>query len=83
MESGKYELQSPFAKKYIALGKAEGEAKGKAECKAEAVLLVLTTRGLPISENVRQRVLSCENAATLERWLERSVTVETAAGLFD
>ena len=43
MESGRYEYQSDFAKKYIALGRSEGKAegdvegrsKGKAEGKAE------------------------------------------------
>lgn len=35
MDPAKYEFQSEFAKRYIALGKEEGRAEGKVEGKAE------------------------------------------------
>ncbi len=59
-------------------GFAEGEAKGK----AEAVLLVLEGRGLSIASEQRERVLGCTDAATLDGWLKRAATVESAEQLF-
>ena len=66
--------RSSFAKRCIARAKAKG--------KAEALLLVLIARGLPISQDIRERVLSCEDASALERWLERAVKIEATAELF-
>jgi predicted transposase YdaD len=66
-----------------AKGKAEGKAKGKAEGKAEgeatAVLTVLDTRGVPVPDAVRERILACADLAQLETWLRRAVTATTAA----
>ena len=86
MNSGSYEYQSDFARKYvaqgraegIAQGKAEGEAKGKAEGEAkgeaQALLTILTVRGLPVTEAQRQRILSCADLAQLDRYLRRAVS---------
>jgi hypothetical protein len=55
-------------------GKAEGKAEGRAEKKAEKVLRVLATRGFSVTDAQRDRVLTCRDLATLDRWLERAVT---------
>jgi hypothetical protein len=85
MQSGKYEYQSDFAKKYVAAGRAEGRAEGKAEGEidslARAVLAVLETRGVPVPPEVRERVLACRDLGALERWHARAVTVGSAAAL--
>ena len=86
MEARKYEYQSDFAKKYIALGEAEGEAKGKAkgraegeaEGKANAVLAVLAARGLAISDAQHTRVLAEKDLAVLDRWITRAATCASA-----
>jgi hypothetical protein len=75
MESGNYEIQSEFLRKYVAKGKANG--------KAEAVLLVLETRGLAIPDEVRQRVLASSDLAELERWLSRAVVAGSASEIFE
>src|SRR5690606_22275625 len=57
----------------------EGEAKGE----AKALLTVLDTRGLHVSDEVRERIASCTDPGRLEAWLRRAVTVERAEELFD
>ncbi|MFI2377082.1 hypothetical protein ACH5AO_18695 [Streptomyces sp. NPDC018964] len=62
-----------FEEKYLE-GKAEGEAKG--------ILRVLEVRGLPLSDDVRQRISTCTDLDRLNDWLDRSGTVERAEDLF-
>jgi len=67
-------------------GRAEGEAKGRAEGeakgKAEAVLAVLAARGLEVTEEQRERLLSATNASVLDRWLRQAITTASTADLF-
>jgi len=56
----------------------DGEAKGK----AEGVLRVLAVRGLPVSDEVRDRITSCTDLTYLDDWLDRAVTVARAEDLF-
>lgn len=69
-----YEFQSEFARRNQAKGKAEGEA--------QALLTVLSTRGLAVSDAARKRILSCSDLGQLEAWLKRSLTISTADELF-
>ena len=73
MQSPKYEFQSDFARKYTALGIAEGKLQGRLEGEATAILRVLTRRGLPVSEEQRSRILACTDLAILEMWLDRAI----------
>ena len=57
-----------------AKGKAEGESKGKAEGKSEALLAVLTARGVEVPEVVKQKILACRDLATLDRLLVQAAT---------
>jgi hypothetical protein len=89
MNSGHYEYQSDFARKYVAQGraegkaegeakgKAEGEAKGEAKGKAEAVLAVLGARNIDVPAATRERLLACTDLATLDRWLVVAVTASS------
>ncbi len=86
-----YELQSEFARKHfaegkaegIAEGKAEGIAEGKAEGIAEGVLVVLEARKVPVSEQERQQILECTDPELLRRWLRKVAIVQSVAELFD
>jgi hypothetical protein len=78
MLSGKYEYQTEFAKKHIAIGRAQGEAKGE----ANAILEVLSTRGIEVPDAARDRILACADSALLLRWIRRAVTVASADELF-
>lgn len=53
------------------------------EGRARAVLEVLAARGISVDEVARARVLACRDAATLTSWIARSVSVSSAAGLFE
>jgi hypothetical protein len=48
--------------------------------KAEGILAVLEARGLPVSDAIRTRVLSCEDPATLDAWIRRAAVARSAAG---
>jgi hypothetical protein len=64
-----------------AKGKAEGEAKGKAKGKAESILAVLAAREIPVSDPIRERILSCTDIDTLDVWIKRAVVASTAAAV--
>ena len=89
MEDQKY--LSEFARKYVAEGEArgkaeglaEGEAKGTAEGLRRALLSMLTVRRILLSVSQRERLLACQNAAELERWIARAATAEGAAEIFE
>jgi hypothetical protein len=61
-----------------ARGLAEGEAKGEARARALDVVAILETRGLPMTEAQRQRILSCTDLDQLDRWLRRAVLAGSA-----
>lgn len=73
-----YEYQSDFARHYFDKGKAEGRARGA----AKAILIVLAGRGVPVSPDLRARIVGCGDLAQLEAWAERAGVVSTAAELF-
>ena len=62
--------------------RAEGKVEGKVEGEAEAVLRVLTARGLEVPDAVRERVLACRDEEQLDDWVVRSVAIESAEELF-
>lgn len=74
MEAGKWEWKSPFAKKYVAIGKAEGKAEGNTEGRVSSLLTILDARGFAITDDVRAKILTCSDPAVLDRWLRVAVT---------
>jgi hypothetical protein len=66
MASGSYEYKSDFARRYVAQGRTEG--------RAEAVIEVLTARGIAVPEDIRARILACSDLALLDSWLVRAAT---------
>lgn len=81
-----YEYQSDFAKRYFSQGPQEGRAErlqeGRAEGLHDALLRVLAARGVPVDGALAARIRACHDIATLERWLERALTVTSAEDLF-
>lgn len=53
------------------------KAELRAEGTAKAILTILTTRGLQVSDGTRQHVLDCKDPSTLDRWLARALTATT------
>jgi len=75
METGSYQYQSDFARRYVAQGRAEG--------RAEAVLTVLRARQLEVSPEAQQRIAACTDLAQLDDWTRRAITVQAVEELFD
>jgi predicted transposase/invertase (TIGR01784 family) len=57
-----------------ASGLVKGEIKGEIKAKVGAVLAVLAARSVPVSQEARDRIEACKDAATLDRWITRAVT---------
>lgn len=55
-------------------GEAEGEAKG--------ILAVLEVRAIPVSDDVRERIVTCTDLELVNGWLDRARTVTHAEELF-
>jgi len=79
MDSGKYQYQSEFARKYFDKGKVEGHI----EAAVAALLAVLEARSLEVSANARARIVSCSDLGELERWLRRAATAPTVDAVFE
>jgi hypothetical protein len=70
-----YQFQSEIVRKSI--------EQGRTADRAAAVLDVLETRDLPITDAQRERILGTKELETLTRWLRRAVTVASADALFE
>ncbi|GAA3664381.1 hypothetical protein GCM10022224_030580 [Nonomuraea antimicrobica] len=77
-----YPYQGEYAEGLWAGGKQEGRIEGKIEGEAESVLKILNTRGIAVSEEVRERVLGCQDPETLDVLLQRSIVVRSGDELF-
>jgi hypothetical protein len=75
-------FKDEFIDRIKAEGRAEGRAEGKAKGKAEALLQVLTVRGLTVPAPVRDRVLSCTDLGQLEAWVDKAMTASTLGDVF-
>jgi len=73
---------SEYEKTFVERIHDQGIATGKAEGKAEDVLKLLDARHLTPTQEQRQQVTSCTDAAQLDRWFDRAITAGTAAEVF-
>ncbi|MBM3984644.1 MAG: dipeptidase [Planctomycetes bacterium] len=62
---------------------AERARKDKAARTAEALLAVLRARGLEVDAAMHERILATEDPGTLEAWLVKAATAESAAGAME
>lgn len=62
---------------------AEGKIEGKAEAFAEMLEKLLDTRGLTLTNALRERVTHCKDDALLQRWFDRAITATTLTTVFD
>ncbi|MFI7638594.1 hypothetical protein [Nonomuraea sp. NPDC049400] len=61
---------------------AEGEAQGKAKGEAKSILLFLEARGIPVPDQARIRITECTDLDTLEAWIRKAATAQSADDLF-
>ncbi|HEX5751204.1 MAG TPA: Rpn family recombination-promoting nuclease/putative transposase [Archangium sp.] len=70
-------------KKGLEKGMAQGLAQGRLQERAEAVLRILTARGVPTDEAARQRIRSCTDGAILDRWFDRALNATSLRDVLD
>lgn len=61
---------------------AEAKVERAVVMTRENVLAVLAARGIPGADDVRARVMSCDDLAVLQGWVVRALSVTSAAELF-
>ncbi|MEZ4297605.1 MAG: Rpn family recombination-promoting nuclease/putative transposase [Polyangiaceae bacterium] len=61
----------------IAKGEAIGIAKGQIAGKIDALIAILTARGIAVGDEARARIGACDSVATLDRWVARAVTASS------
>ncbi|WNG61797.1 Rpn family recombination-promoting nuclease/putative transposase [Archangium gephyra] len=67
------ELMRSWGEELMERGMRRGMARGKAEGRAEDVLRILAARGFHVTDEIRQRILSCTDISTLDRWFDRAL----------
>ncbi len=81
-----YEFKSQYFRDRFAQAKAAGAAEGRLEGlsrgRAADVLAVFDARGLPVSDELRARVLACTDLDQLGVWLRHAVTVVAPDDIF-
>ncbi|MFI9200360.1 hypothetical protein [Streptomyces sp. NPDC053048] len=64
-------------------GEAKGRAEGRVEERAQMVLHVLEKRGIPVPDEIRERVTSCTYLDILADWMDRAFVVSKAEDIFN
>jgi hypothetical protein len=52
-----------------------GKAEGKAEGEVKALMMILERRGMAMTDEQQQQIVACTDVATLDRWLDRALSV--------
>ena len=63
-------------------GYRKGIREGKSVGKAESVLTLLEARGVRVSKSLREKILSCHDPATLDRWFKNAISAASASEVF-
>jgi hypothetical protein len=63
-------------------GRAQGEAEGAAKAKAENILSLLAGRDIQLTDAERNRVETCRDLGTLDRWFDAAISAASADDLF-
>ena len=77
------ELMGTWAEEMIERGVQKGLAKGLTQGRAEYILRILTARGVHVDEAARQRILTCTDLDTLDRWFDRALNATTLSDVLD
>jgi hypothetical protein len=80
---GAEELMRSYGDELIEQGMQRGLARGRAEGRAEGVLRILAARGVSVTDEARQRILTCMDIATLDRWFDRALNASTLSDVLD
>jgi flagellar biosynthesis/type III secretory pathway protein FliH len=58
-------------------GLKQGLEQGRLQVRAEMVLRILAARGVHVGDEAQQRIMSCADVATLDRWFDRALNATT------
>jgi hypothetical protein len=64
-------------------GLERGLEQGRLRGRAEDVLRILAARGVHVDDSSRQRILSCADLTTLDRWFDRALNATTLAEVLE
>jgi hypothetical protein len=67
-------LRDDFVDGLLDQGRADGERR--------IILRILTARGLPLSDEIRDRVATCTDTDQLEAWADRAATADSVEEIF-
>jgi predicted transposase/invertase (TIGR01784 family) len=70
------------AQEGLAKGHEAGLAEGLAKGKREALLRLLARTGLVLTQEERERIATCADVATLDRWFDNALAAKTVADVF-
>jgi hypothetical protein len=65
-----------------AQGRAEGRTEGLVEGKRDTLLRLLARVGLRLTQAEQERITTCTDLATLDRWFDNALAAKTAADVF-
>ncbi|MFE8603994.1 Rpn family recombination-promoting nuclease/putative transposase [Archangium violaceum] len=83
MGSWAEEMIERGVQKGLARGREEGREEGLIRARAEYILRTLTARGVRVDEAARQRILTCTDMATLDRWFDRSLNATALSDVLE
>ncbi|MEY7980935.1 hypothetical protein AB8O53_32065 [Streptomyces pilosus] len=63
-------------------GQEEGREEGRAAGKAEQLLRLMERRSFPVTEEIRQRVITCTDMPLLDLWFDRAIDATTLDEVF-
>ena len=80
------EWKNDFIEGFVDQGRAEGKAEGRVEeavsARIKFIMKLLGARDLHPTKKQLSRLAECTDIATLDRWLERSITAASAKEVF-
>jgi hypothetical protein len=76
-------LMRSYGEELIEQGRQRGREEGLTRARAEYILRTLTARGVHLDDAARQRILSCSDVATLDRWFDRSLHASSLSDVLD
>ena len=77
------EQMRSYAEELIEQGLEKGLEKGRLRGRAEAVLRLLAARGVQVGDEAQQRILTCTDMATLDRWFDRAVNATALSDVLE
>jgi hypothetical protein len=80
METAEY--KSDFFDRIEAQGEARGEARGEAKGEARALLKILTSRGIDLTDEQHKMLTTCTDLERIDQWLDLALTATSAGDVF-